>query len=240
MRLEGKVAIVTGGGRGIGHATVALFAQEGAIVYAVDKDAAESFANASIDARKMDVRSLDAWAKLTDEIGARHGRIDVLVNNAGLVGSYAALHEIDLDDWHHVLDVNLTGTFYGMRSVVPWMRRVGNGSIVNVSSIWGIVGAAGVSAYQASKGAVTVLSRNAAISYVADGIRVNSIHPGIVDTPMIRAQSQEVTDAVVGVTPMRRLATPVEVAWGVVFLASDEASYITGAALAIDGGYTAV
>jgi NAD(P)-dependent dehydrogenase (short-subunit alcohol dehydrogenase family) len=239
VRLDGKVAIVTGGSRGIGRATAELFAAEGATVYVADKDAPEPFEHEAIEWRHVDVTSLEDWTALVSEIVERHGKVDVLVNNAGLVGSYEPVDSIALDDWDHILRTNLWGVFYGMRSVIPTMRENGGGSIVNVSSIWGNVGAAGVSAYQASKGAVRTLSKNGAMSYVGDKVRVNSIHPGLVMTPMIAAQSEDVTAAVREATPMKRGAEPREIAYGILFLASDEASFVTGAELAIDGGYTA-
>jgi 3alpha(or 20beta)-hydroxysteroid dehydrogenase len=238
VRLGNKVALISGGSRGIGRATAELFAREGATVYVGDKDEPEPFSG-SIEWRHLQVTALGQWTALVDEIVREHGHIDILVNNAGLVGSYEPIHEILVADWKRVLDVNLLGVFYGMRSVIPVMRRTGGGSIVNVSSIWGIVGASGVAAYQASKGAVATLSKNGAISYVGDRIRVNSVHPGIVDTPMIRAQAEAITADVVAATPMRRLAEPREIAYGILFLASDEASYVTGIELPIDGGFTA-
>lgn len=237
-RLEGKVALVTGGGLGIGRAIAELFAEEGAKVIVGDLHQPEPFSSANVAVRNLDVSKLGDWEELVAEAVEVYGRIDVLVNNAGLVGSYAPIDEITLDDWQRVIDVNQNGVFYGMRTVIPVMKRQRGGSIVNVSSIWGIVGASGVSAYQASKAAVRMMSKNAALSYVADGIRVNSLHPGLVETPMIGRQAAEITAAVVAATPMRRAAQPKEIASAALFLASDEASFITGAELAVDGGYT--
>jgi NAD(P)-dependent dehydrogenase (short-subunit alcohol dehydrogenase family) len=242
-RLDAKVAIVTGGARGIGLACVELFAEEGATVIAADLEPAASpteVAGAgSIAPHALDVTSDAQWQSLVREVVERHGRIDVLVNNAGTVGSYDGIAEIDPEVWHRVVALNQTGPFLGMRHTIPVMRAQRSGSIVNVSSIWGIVGAAGVSAYQASKGAVRLMSKNAALTYVGDGLRVNSLHPGIIDTPMIAAQDADITAAVVEATPMKRLGRPREIAAGALFLASDESSYVTGAELVIDGGYTA-
>lgn len=239
MRLEGRVAIVTGGCRGIGRASAERFAEEGATVVAADLSEAEPFATPGVAFRELDVTDEAQWQTVVEDVLAEHGRIDVLMNNAGTVGSYEPLDTITLEDWHRVIALNQTGPFLGMRAVVPAMRAAGRGSIINVSSIWGIAGAAGVAAYTASKGAVRLMSKNAALSYVADGIRVNSLHPGIIDTPMIAAQDADITAAVVEATPMGRLGRARELANGALFLASDESSYMTGAELVIDGGYTA-
>lgn len=238
MRLADKVAIVTGGGRGIGRAIAELFADEGAAVIVGDIDVSDAFENRTITTKRLDVTDENSWRELVDEVVGNHGRVDVLVNNAGGVGSYEPIDAIALDDWHRIIALNQTGPFLGMRAVIPHMKRAGSGSIINVSSIWGISGAAGVAAYTASKGAVRLMSKNAALSYVGDGIRVNSLHPGIIDTPMIAAQDSEITAAVVAATPMKRLGRPMEIASGALFLASDESSYMTGAELVIDGGYT--
>ena len=238
MRLANEVAIVTGGSRGIGRAIAELFAAEGASVIVGDLDVSDGFEDQTITARRLDVTDENSWRELVDEVVGSHGRIDVLVNNAGGVGSYEPIDAIALDDWHRIIALNQTGPFLGMRAVIPHMRRAGRGSIINVSSIWGISGAAGVAAYTASKGAVRLMSKNAALSYVGDGIRVNSLHPGIIDTPMIAAQDSGITAAVVAATPMKRLGRPLEIATGALFLASDESSYMTGAELVIDGGYT--
>jgi NAD(P)-dependent dehydrogenase (short-subunit alcohol dehydrogenase family) len=239
MRLENKIAIVTGAARGIGRATAELFAEEGAIVYAGDLSLDDPFTDPNIHYVALDVTREEDWRRVVDEVVTAHGRIDVLFNNAGLVGSYAPLDTIDLTDWRRIFDVNLNGALYGVRAVVPVMRRGGGGSMIHTSSIWAIAGAAGVAAYTASKGAVRLLSKNVALTYVGDNIRSNSLHPGIIDTPMIADQAEDVTAVVVGATPMGRLGTPREIAQGVLFLASDESSFMTGAELVIDGGYTA-
>lgn len=237
-RLVDKVVLVTGGGMGIGRAIAELFADEGAIVIVGDVAQPEPFQHANVFAKQLDVSKLEQWQRLVEEVVEKYGNIDVLVNNAGLVGSYLPIDEIPLEDWNRVIDINQNGVFYGMRTVIPVMKKQHTGSIVNVSSIWGIVGASGVSAYQASKAAVRMMSKNAALSYVRDGIRVNSLHPGLVETPMIARQDSETTAAVVSATPMGRAANPKEIAYAALFLASDEASFITGAELTVDGGYT--
>jgi NAD(P)-dependent dehydrogenase (short-subunit alcohol dehydrogenase family) len=238
MRLKGKVAIVTGGGRGIGRACSELFAAEGAQVIVGDIDEAE-FDYPGIESVHLDATKMSDWKSLIDHVIAKHGKVDVLMNNAGGVGSYLPIGEIEIDDWKRIIDLNQNSTFYGMRAVIPHMKKAGRGSIINVSSIWGLVSAPGVAAYTASKGAVHLMSKNAALSYVGDGIRVNSIHPGIIETPMIAAQDAGITQAVIEATPMKRLGTPNEIAYGALYLASDESSFTTGSSLIIDGGYTA-
>jgi NAD(P)-dependent dehydrogenase (short-subunit alcohol dehydrogenase family) len=234
-----KVAIVTGAASGIGAATVELMAAQGVTVYAADIVYTEpATVNEYVHHRHLDVSDLDSWTALTREVGENEGGLDILVNNAGLVGSYDTITDISIESWHAIVAVNQTGTFYGIRSCVPLMRARGAGSIVNVSSIWGLVGASGVSAYQASKGAVSTMSKNAAVTYAPEGIRVNSVHPGLIVTPMTNAQDQAISDGIVAVTPMGRAGRPEEVAAAIVFLASDAASYITGAQLTVDGGYT--
>jgi NAD(P)-dependent dehydrogenase (short-subunit alcohol dehydrogenase family) len=234
--VAGKVCIVTGAGSGIGRATASVLTDEGGIVLGCDV-APEPGTRYSC--RKLDVRDDAGWAEWITEIEREHGRVDVLVNNAGLVGSYLPLHEIDPADWDAICDVNQRAVYLGMRAVLPLMLRQAAGAIVNISSIWGIVGAAGVSAYQASKGAVRLMSRNAAITYAPHGIRVNSVHPGLILTEMIDRQDPAITEQLIGVTPLGRGAQPREVADVITFLASDRASFVTGAEICVDGGFTA-
>jgi NAD(P)-dependent dehydrogenase (short-subunit alcohol dehydrogenase family) len=236
-RLAGKVALVTGARQGIGAAVAELFVEEGATVVACDLDDSGE-AGERLVRRVLDVGDWAAWEQLAAELDAAYGRLDVLVNNAGVVGSYDDAATVELGVWDHVLRVNLTGSFYGARAAVPLLRRAGGGAIVNVSSIWGIIGAAGVAAYQASKGGVRTLTKNLALTYASEGIRANSVHPGIVDTPLVRAQAAELTAQLVAETPLGRIAAPREIARTVLFLASDESSYVTGAELVVDGGYT--
>ena len=238
MRLENKVALVTGANSGIGCATTELFAEQGAVVYAADLRE-RAWGSPRIRSVVLDVTSADSWRAAVDLVLADAGRIDVLVNNAGTVSYYQGITDITPEQWNEVVAVNQTGPFLGMREVIPAMRRGRGGSIVNISSIWGISGVAGVAPYTASKNAVRGMSKNAALTYVDDGIRVNSLHPGIVDTPMVARQDADITAAVVGATPMKRCGKPREIAYGALFLASDESSYMTGAELVIDGGYTA-
>ena len=234
-----KVAIVTGAASGIGAATVELMAAQGVTVYTADIVYTEAATVSEyVHHRHLDVSDLDSWTALTREVGENEGGLDILVNNAGLVGSYDTITDISIESWHAIVAVNQTGTFYGIRSCVPLMRARGAGSIVNVSSIWGLVGASGVCAYQASKGAVSTMSKNASVTYAPEGIRVNSVHPGLIVTPMTNAQDHAISDGIVALTPMGRAGRPEEVAAAIAFLASDAASYITGAQLTVDGGYT--
>lgn len=236
MQLQDKVCIVTGAASGIGEATATRFLEEGAIVYAADVVYQAHLDDGPRHERPLDVTQLDQWSRLVQEIEAAHGRIDVLVNNAGVVGTYESITNVDIGDWHRVVEVNQTSVFYGMRSVLPIMQRNHSGSIVNMSSVWGWVGAPGVAPYQASKGAVTLMTKNAAVSYAADGVRVNSVHPGLITTPMTDAQDPAVSARMVDITPMGRPGRPEEVAAAVTFLASDESSYITGLQMLVDGG----
>jgi 3alpha(or 20beta)-hydroxysteroid dehydrogenase len=238
MRLKGKVALVTGASRGIGLAIVERFAEEGAAVIAGSTSNPPGVYPAGVEGVALDVAREADWKQAMEHVLSRHGRIDVLVNNAGII-AYEPLHDLKMEDWMRVLGVNQTGVWLGMRSVVPVMQRQKSGSIINVSSIWGNAAVPGAHAYHATKGAVTMMSKNAAITYVADGIRVNSLHPGFIDTPLTQSQAPEVNAYVVGLTPMKRAGTPREIANGALFLASDEASFMTGAELVIDGGYLA-
>lgn len=236
-RLAGKVAIVTGAGRGIGRAIAERFAREGATVIATSQSARHEFGD-GIEYAEHHVADEQRWSSIVESTLQRHGRIDVLVNNAGII-AYEPLHELTLADWQRVIDVNQTGVFLGMRSVVPTMLAQGAGSIINVSSIWGNAAVAGAHAYHATKGAVRTMSKNAAITYATTGVRVNSLHPGFIATPLTDAQDPGVNDYVVSMTPMGRAGRPEEIAAGALFLASDESSFMTGAELVIDGGYLA-
>jgi NAD(P)-dependent dehydrogenase (short-subunit alcohol dehydrogenase family) len=236
-RIDGKVALVSGAAQGIGRAVAELFAEEGAIIYAGD---VKSVAGAKgIEPLALDVTNPEDWKSAIDEIAAKHGRIDILINNAGIVRAYGQVTDTELEDFNAVISVNLTGTFLGMKAVLPIMRKAGKGSIVNFSSIWGSVGVAGAAAYSAGKGGVRNLTKNAAISYAPENIRVNSVHPGLIRTPLVEAQSDEMNAGIVAATPMGRMGTPREVANVCLFLASDESSFVTGSELIVDGGYLA-
>jgi NAD(P)-dependent dehydrogenase (short-subunit alcohol dehydrogenase family) len=238
MRLQGKVGLITGAASGIGHAVAELFAEEGATVVASDIAAPVRGYSEGIEATRLDVTSEDDWSRTVGGIIQKHGHLDVLVNNAGII-AYEPLDELDLKEWSDMIAVDQTGVFLGMREAVRVMRPQRSGSIVNISSIWGNAAVGGAHAYHAAKGAVRNMTKNAALTYVADGIRVNSVHPGFIDTPLTQAQAPDLNEAVIASTPMKRAGVPMEVAYGCVYLASDEASYVTGAELAIDGGYLA-
>jgi len=238
MRLQGKVALVTGAASGIGHAVAELFSKEGATVFAGDIKSPNPAYSANIEAIKLDVTSESDWATAVDTVVKKGGRLDVLINNAGII-AYEPLHELDMENWLKMIAVDQTGVFLGMREAVRVMRKQKSGSIVNISSIWGSAAVGGAHAYHAAKGAVRIMSKNAAMTYVADGIRVNSVHPGFIDTPLTQAQAPDLNEVVIASTPMKRGGKPIEVAYGCLFLASDESSYVTGAELVIDGGYLA-
>jgi NAD(P)-dependent dehydrogenase (short-subunit alcohol dehydrogenase family) len=246
--VAGKIAVVTGGSSGIGAATARALSTHGATVVVTDvADAAGEELTAELVRegataryRHLDVALAEAWEDIVASTEERYGRLDILVNNAG-IGSMPDVESETLEGWERVIAVNQTGVWLGMRAVVPAMRRAGGGSIVNVSSIFGAVGGFGSSiAYHAAKGAVRLMSRNAAIRYAKEGIRVNSIHPGFIETPILAPiQGTPFEEAIVSGTPMGRLGRPEEIGEVIAFLASDRASYITGAEIFVDGGWTA-
>ena len=235
MRLEGKVAVVTGAASGIGQAVAELFAEQGAIVYATDVQPIKSHDRARVI--EHDVSQNDQWSAVIQRVEKEEGRLSILVNNAGIVGSYDPIDTVSLEDYQRVIAVNQFGAFLGMRHCIPLMKKGTGGAIVNISSIWGLIGAIGVAAYQASKGALTTLTKNAALTY-APAIRANSVHPGIIRTAITEAQDPEMNQKLIDDTPLKRMAEPREVAFAALYLASDEAAFVTGAELIIDGGYT--
>lgn len=238
-RLTGKVAVVTGGAVGIGLATARLFAEEGATVVVADLDKPDHDPDApELEYAELDVTDEVGWQRVVDEVVQRHGGLDVLVNNAGVI-DYAPVDAVTPQDWARVIGVDQTGVFLGMRTALGPMLSRGRGSIVNISSAWGVVGSEGVAAYQAAKGAVRGLTRNGAVTYARSGVRVNTVIPGWVTTPLTDAQAPEKNAEVIGLTPLGYGAEPRDIAWGCVYLASDESRYVTGSELVIDGGLLA-
>jgi NAD(P)-dependent dehydrogenase (short-subunit alcohol dehydrogenase family) len=248
-RLAGKVAIVTGGNAGIGEAIAKLFAQEGAAVTITGRRKSE-LDRVAIDIKKVNGKALPIGGSVTDEGHARDvvrrtiqefGQIDVLVNNAGIGDFGKRIHEMDDATWAQVLDVNLTGVFRMTRAVVPEMLKRGRGAIVNISSVASLVGIPTLPAYAASKGALDALTRALAIDYAQDGIRCNVVNPGLIDTPMAAPlmSNPEQLEPILAHYPIRRPGKPEEVAKMVLYLASDDAAWVTGATFPIDGGMTA-
>ena len=235
--LKGKIAIVTGAAQGMGLACARLLAEDGATVIATDvADPTEDLGDIAFVT--LDVTDLEAWKAVVRKVVDEHGGVDILVNNAGIIG-YDDIESVTIENWNKVVAVNLNGVLFGLQTVLPHMKAKGAGSIVNFSSIWGNAAVEGAAAYHATKGAVRNLSENAAITYAADGVRVNSVHPGFIATPLTENQDAAINEVVIGNTPMGRAGRPDEVAAAVRFLASDEASFITGAELVVDGGYLA-
>lgn len=239
MELSGKIALVSGGARGIGGAAATELARSGATVYAADILDAKKFESEAQFQRHLDVREPDQWQTLVDQIIATHGRLDVLVNAAGVTQSRSGIHDADLDEWHNIIAVNQTGVMLGMRAVIAASLDRWPLSIVNVSSIWGYAGGAGQVAYHASKGAVTVMTLNAAVTYADRNIRANAVLPGLIETEMVRDQDPAMRAETLNNTPMKRIGRPQEVGQAIAFLASDNASYITGVTLPVDGGFLA-
>ncbi|PKB71803.1 MAG: cyclopentanol dehydrogenase [SAR202 cluster bacterium Io17-Chloro-G6] len=249
MRLQGKVALISGGSRGMGAVEAALFAKEGAKVVVGDvrveegRSLVEKITSEGGDAVfvRLDVTSETDWAAVVTEAAGRYGKLNVLVNNAG--GSARGyIEETTVTDWDRVMDINAKGVFLGTRQAIPEMRKAGGGCIINISSQLGLVGMSDSSPqYQASKGAVRLFTKSAAIQYASEGIRVNSVHPGPIVTPMTQARRSDVAvqQAMVSRIPLGRYGESEDVAFGVLYLASDEASYVTGSELVIDGGWTA-
>ncbi|MGD8167875.1 SDR family NAD(P)-dependent oxidoreductase [Herbiconiux sp. P16] len=238
-RLTGKVALITGGARGQGREMAELFMREGAAaVIAADVLDAEGAEESPVTFVRMDVTKDEEWKRVVDAVVAEHGRLDILVNNAAIV-LYEPLLDTTNEMWDRVLDVDLKSIFFGMREALPHMIAQKAGSIVNVSSIWGMAGVASSGAYQAAKGAILNVSKNVAVTHGPDGVRCNSLHPGYIVTPMNVDQGPEIERALIEGSVLKRAGQPIETAYAALFLASDEASYVTGTSLVVDGGYLA-
>jgi NAD(P)-dependent dehydrogenase (short-subunit alcohol dehydrogenase family) len=252
-RVKDKVVIVTGGAKGIGLSACHLLAREGALVAIVDVDTAGEEVAATI---RNDGGSAWFWllntlneadiARVFAEVVHRFGGIDVLVNNAGIAGANKPTDELSEAEWDEVMNVNVKGVFFCTKHVIPHLRAAGGGSIINLSSIYGLVGAPDNPPYHASKGAVRLMSKTDAMLYAADNIRVNSLHPGYIWTPMVEAVArhdekgvEHFKTAMGHLHPLGRMGEPDDIGWAIVYLASNEAKFITGTELIVDGGYTA-
>jgi NAD(P)-dependent dehydrogenase (short-subunit alcohol dehydrogenase family) len=252
MRLHGKVAIVTGGASGIGAATCRLFVREGArgvVIADVNETAGKALeaelaqSGTRVLVRRLDVTLEDQWIETMGAVVAQYGRLDVLVNNAGRGGPIArpTVEQTTEEAWDLMFATNAKGVFLGTKHAIPAMRRAGGGSIINVISVYALVGSPLGTAYSASKGAARAFTRTAAVQYASEGVRVNSVFPGFVDTPMTRDLHAQpgVREERTALTPLGCLAVPEDIAWGILYLASDESGYVTGSELVIDGGVTA-
>ena len=248
MRLQNKVALISGGAKGMGAVEAKLFAKEGAknvigdvletegkqIEGEINKTGGECLFV------PLDVTDENQWNEAVAATVRRFGKLDILINNAGIFRT-SPVEETSSTEWDQVMDINAKGVFLGVKAAIPAMREAGGGSIINLSSVAGLVGAAYSSAYSASKGAVRLFTKSTAIQYATDGVRCNSIHPGVIQTDMTKeaiADSQFKAQRL-DPTPLARLGQPEDVAYGALYLASDESSFVTGAELVIDGGWTA-
>jgi NAD(P)-dependent dehydrogenase (short-subunit alcohol dehydrogenase family) len=249
-RVDGKVALVTGGASGLGAESCRRLAREGASVVLTDlaADAGQAVAD-EIGGKTLfltqDVTDEARWAEVVQAVIDRFGRLDVLVNSAGVGSGLQPILEATYEGWRRIIDINLDGTFLGLRAVAPSMVAAGRGSIINLSSILGKVGQPGAAAYCASKGGVLMLTKAAALELAPLGVRVNSVHPGYIETPMVvnalrqSENENELRDMIISRHALGRLGIPREIADAIVFLASDESSFMTGSELVVDGGYTA-
>ncbi len=252
-RVKGKVAVVTGGAMGIGAAAAECLAREGATVAITDIDSEGEKVAARIREAggrchwwDMNTSSETEVQKTFGDIASSLGHIDILVNNAGIAGVDKPTDQITELEWENVMNVNVKGVFFCTKHVIPHLRKAGGGSIVNLSSIYGLIGAGDVPPYHASKGAVRLMTKNDALIYAPDRIRVNSIHPGYIWTPMVEGVAQrrgialdEFKASLGALHPLGHVGEPDDIAWAILYLASDESRFVTGAELVVDGGYTA-
>lgn len=251
-RVRDKVAIVTGGAMGIGEATARLLAREGARVAVTDVDektgraVAKAIRDDGGEAQfwALDVGDEEAVRTALAEIHDHYERIHILVNNAGISGANKPTHEVTEEEWDRVMQINVKGVFFCTKHVIPYLKEAGGGSIVNLSSIYGLVSAPDVPPYHASKGAVRLMTKTDALLYAEDKIRVNSVHPGFIWTPMVENHLQSAGDVEAGrkevakLHPLGHLGEADDIAYGILYLASEESKFVTGAELTIDGGYT--
>jgi len=251
-RVENKVAIITGGSRGIGRSACTLLSKEGAKVAIADVLDDEGRQLESMIAAEggvakywhLDVSKEDQVARVFAEVAASFGGIDVLVNNAGIVGANKPTHELTEQEWDRVMNVNVKGVFFGTKHVIPYLLKRGAGSVINLSSIYGIISAPDIPAYHASKGAVRLMTKTDALLYAKNRIRVNSVHPGYIWTPLVEDFLKAQGDPVEGrkqidaLHPLGHIGEPIDIAYAILYLASDESKFMTGEEMVIDGGYT--
>ena len=251
-RLKGKVAAITGAALGLGRAAAIRMAEEGAAIAVLDRlDEGQALTDEllarglSAHFWRLDVTREAEMHSVLAAVAHRFGRLDVMVNNAGIAGVNKPTDQLTEAEWDQVMAVNVKGVFFGTKHAVPYLRAAGGGSIINLSSIYGLVGAADNPPYHASKGAVRLMSKNDALLYAPDRIRVNSIHPGFIWTPMVegflegQADQKAARQALNALHPLGHVGEPDDIAWACVYLASDESKFVTGSELVVDGGYTA-
>jgi len=248
-RVEGKVVVVTGGALGIGRETCLLLAKEGAKVAITDildkegQELADEITKSGGIAKfwHLDVTNEKEVEKVYAEVFKEFGRLDATVNNAGIAGVDKPTHELTEDEWDATMNVNVKGVFFCTKHAIPYMRKSGGGSIVNLSSIYGLIGAGDIPAYHASKGAVRLMTKNDALIYAKDNIRVNSVHPGFIWTPLVEKLGEGkpgFREHLDSLHPIGHIGEPIDVAYGILYLVSDESKFVTGSELVIDGGYT--
>jgi len=248
-RAENKVVIVTGGALGIGRETCILLAQEGAkvaVTDVLDKEGnilAEEINHSGGVAKfwHLDVSKEEEVEKVYDNVVKEFGKLDATVNNAGIAGADKPTHELSEKEWDTVMNVNVKGVFFCTKHAIAHMKKTGSGSIINLSSIYGLVGAGDMPPYHASKGAVRLMSKNDALIYANDNIRVNSVHPGYIWTPLVEELGKDspgFREKLDSLHPIGHIGEPIDIAYGILYLISDESKFITGSELVIDGGYT--
>ncbi len=252
-RVKDKVAIVTGGALGIGRAACKILAEEGAIVAITDvnDEAGKEVMNEIIyddliaEYWHLDVSNEKDVEHVFSEVSEKFGRIDIIVNNAGIAGVNKPTHEISEEEWDNVMNVNVKGVFYCTKHAIPYLKKAGGGSIINLSSIYGIISAQDIPPYHASKGAVRLMSKTDALLYAKDKIRVNSVHPGYIWTPLVEEMGKQSPQGLEkfrenldSLHPVGHVGEPDDIAYGILYLASDESKFVTGSELVIDGGYT--